>query len=253
MLPVLIGEDLRTTRDYLRDVCLALGAFQRGFLAREKHLWHYGLEVTMRGISTQAFNVSGQETRASIDMMRGKVRIGNVAWSLKEYSGPEIYKNIRVWLESAGAETELEQPEFTGAAAIDAKQSKAYAEALWWFEAQFRNLKAGLEGGLASPILLYPHHFDLAMSWFPWDDERQFTLGFSTGDDNVFEPYVYLTTYPEHHGFQEISLPAEARWQQAGFSGAVLPYVKLQASDKPEQLLQAFSQTLLLKGRTLLA
>jgi hypothetical protein len=104
-----------------------------------------------------------------------------------------------------------------------------------------------------SPILLYPHHFDLALTWFPWNDERQMTVGFSTGDEAVAEPYIYLSAYPEPASFGGLALPAGAHWQSAGFSGAVLPYGALRASTEPEKLLREFTEPLFAHGRKLMA
>lgn len=241
MLPLIIAEDLGPTRNYLRDVALALGSLQRGFLPPEKHLWQHGLEVTMRGFSTQAFTVKDQEIRVGLDLVRNKVRIGDIAWSLHEYNGSEIFKNIKVWLETQGAQAELEEPQWDGSSGFDSAQSKTYAETLWWIDRQFKMIKARLSEGLTSPVLLYPHHFDLALSWFPWDDGRQITLGFSLGDKNISEPYVYLTAYPEPAGFSDLGLPEGAYWQKQGFSGAVLPYSVLQAAGDPEKMLMEFA------------
>lgn len=241
MLPFIISEDLNPTRDYLRDVALAVGSLQRAFLPAEKHLWQHGLEVSMRGFSTQAFMINDKEFRVGLDLVRSKVRIGEIAWSFHEYNGAEIFKNIRVWLETQGVRVDLEEPKWGSVAGFDSTQSKNYAEALWWMDRQFKIIKAGISEGLTSPVLLYPHHFDLALSWFPWDDDRQITLGFSAGDENIREPYVYLTVYPEPHQFKNMELPAGLLWQKKGFNGVVLHYAVLQANEDPEEMLSKLS------------
>jgi len=247
-LPKLVSADLGPTRDCLQDAALAIGSFQRAFLPKHPRQWQYGLEVSMRGISTQAFMVGGEETRASIDLVRGRLRLGNGNWKLKQCDGPAAMEIFRGWLAGKGVEAELEEPKFKAAALIvEKEQVLAYAEALWWLDARFRALKASLAEGVTSPILLYPHHFDLSLVWFTHDDERQLGLGFSTGDETIPEPYLYLTAYPEPAGFTSVKLPAGAHWQKDGFSGAILPYAKLQSSGEPEALFEQFA------GRTLAA
>lgn len=227
-LPELRSAKLGPTRDRLQDAALVIGALQRVFLPADPHQWQYGLEVNMRGIMTQAMNVKGREVRGSIDLVTYKVRLDGAKWKLEDYDGPELLKNVRVWLESQGIEGQIEEPKFVGVNKVyDPEQSTAYAEALWWLDRQFRIVKAGLKGGLIAPIFLYAHHFDLSLVWFPWDDERQIALGWSTGDENVKEPYLYLTAYPEPKGFTDLKLPEGAYWQKAGFSGAILPYAAL--------------------------
>jgi len=131
----------------------------------------------------------------------------------------------------------------------DTEQASKYGEALWWLDKQFRIVKAGLVEGLTSPILVYPHHFDLSLVWFPHDDQLQFSLGWSTGDETINEPYIYLTASPEPKGFTDMKLPVGAYWQKEGFSGAILPYAVLATNKKPEELFQKFSLCLSAGGR----
>ncbi len=248
-LPVLEIDKLEPTRDYLREAAMVLSSLQRAFLPKNSHDWHYGLEVSLRGITTQPFLAASEETRASVDLVRHNVRLNGSKWALYEYAAPEILNNLRAWLSARGVEAKLEEPKFvSGTVQFDTEQADAYAAALWWMEAQFRDIKAGLKAGITSPILLYPHHFDLALTWFPFDDERQLSLGFSTGDETIKQPYIYLTAYPEPVSFTSIPLPDDAHWQTAGFSGAILPYAKLQASAQPEELLQKFVTKIVTKG-----
>jgi hypothetical protein len=145
-LPKLVSKDLGPTRDYLRDVALVLGSLQRAFLPKHPRDWQHGLEVTMRGLSTQAFSVAGQETRAILDLVRNKVRLGGDKWALQDCDGPELFQEVRVWLQGNGIDVELEEPEFDASSRqFDAVEAGAYAEALWWMEARFRTLKAGLD------------------------------------------------------------------------------------------------------------
>jgi hypothetical protein len=240
-LPTLDITAFAPTRNYLQDAALAIGSLQRGFLPKHPRFWQYGLEVTMRGISTQPFTVKDQELRVVLDFVRHTVRFGETGWRLDAYGGAELFNNFKIWLESQGLDTQLETPKFNGTGHYDEDQGATYAEALWWIDKQFRILKAKIDQGVTSPILLYPHHFDLALSWFPFDDDKQFTIGFSTGDENVKQPYLYLTAYPEPAGFKGLKLPKGAYWQTDGFSGAILPYSTLQSSPKPAELFEGFA------------
>jgi hypothetical protein len=250
-LQVLNLDDLRLTRDHLRDAAQVLGSLQRAFLPPHPRDWQHGLEIMMRGPSTQAFEAGGETRRGGIDLVRNVVRLDGTGWALDEYGGPELLKNVRVWLESRGIKAELETPQFAGRPdQFDPEQAGAYAQALWWLEERFRHLKASLTEGVTSPVLLYPHHFDLSLSWFPFDDERQISLGWSTGDETVNEPYLYQTAYPEPAGFTELALPDGAYWQKDGFSGAILPYAALQSAAQPKDLFDTFA-AVILAGRKL--
>lgn len=242
MLKPLDPKALNPARDYLRDVALAVGSLQRGFLPVDPHDWQHGLEVTMRGIKSQPFSVDGREVYVLLDLVKNKVRLGEAEWALSEYAGPEIFKNFKVWLESQNIKANLEQPDFAGGK-FDESQSKAYAEVLWWIHKQFQIIKAEMSTGTTAPILLYPHHFDLSLVWYPWNNDKQISIGFSTGDETIPEPYIYLTLYPEPKDLVDLlaeRMPKEAYWQKQGFSGGILPYSKLQESDHPEDLLRQF-------------
>jgi hypothetical protein len=252
-LPKLQSEKFTPTRDHLRDAALVLGSLQRGFLSAHPRDWQHGLGVGLRGILTQPIKLNGQESIASIDLVKHKFRLGDTNWKLSEYDGPELYKNVRIWLDNHDIKANLELPEFTGTTFYDPQQTEAYAAALWWLDSQFRTLKAGIKQGVTSPVLLYPHHFDLSLVWFPWDDERQLGLGWSTGDETITEPYIYLTAYPQPNSFTEIELPKGAYWQKDGFSGAILPYSELQQAKHPDELFQQFAGTLFEQGHKLLS
>lgn len=244
-LPELLIKNLGSTRDYLREVALVLGALQRGFLPPQPRDWQHGLEVGLRGLATQEFVVGDEPTRATLDLVKYKVRLGGSKWPLHEYGAPEILNNVKAWLASRGASVRLDEPEFTpGVAQFDTAMVDAYAQALWWLNEQFIAVKAGLSGGVTSPILLYPHHFDLSLTWFPHDDARQLALGWSTGDETIAEPYLYLTAYPEPAGFGKLPLPSSACWQSDGFSGAILLYKDLAASPDPKALFAKYADLL---------
>jgi hypothetical protein len=131
------------------------------------------------------------------------------------------------------------------------QQSDTYSKALWWINDVFMSLKPKLIGGVVSPILLYPHHFDVSLVWYPFDDDRQIAIGWSSGDDTIPEPYVYATAYPEPDGFAKLPLPKGAYWHHTGFRGAILTYAHLQASSDPIALFERYAQATVLAVKPL--
>lgn len=241
-LPKIDIKQLAPTRDYLHEASRVIGNLQLIYLKPDAHLWQYGLEVSMRGIVTQEFKVDNQPFVASLDLIRYKVRLDQHKWALHDTSPAEIYENIKQWLQSKEQAVEYKMPEFTpGVRLFDTEQADIFAHALWWMEMAFGKIKHDLKGGLVSPLLIYPHHFDLSLVWFPWKDERQISLGFSFGDETSEEPYVYLSAYPAADTVTKLAQPKGAYIQEKGFKGAVLPYKALcKASDQLE-LLKAFA------------
>lgn len=241
-LVLLQPDKLGPTRDYLHDAAKVLGKLQQAYLPKSPRDWHYGLEVTMRGISTQTFDLNGRPARGLLDLVRHKLRLGEENWRLREHPPAELFKEAQAWLKAQGSDASIEEPVFAeGVAEYDHEQADAYAAALWWMNEQFSKLRESLAGGVASPILLYPHHFDLSLARFPFDDERQIAIGWSTGDETIPEPYIYLTAYPEPADLKHLPLPPEAHWQSDGFSGAVLLHNTLAASPDPSAVFQKFA------------
>jgi hypothetical protein len=252
-LPELIYDKLAPTCDYLREVALTLGSLQRAFLPKDPRDWQHGLEVNLRGLVTQRFMVNGTPTQASLDMLRQKVRLSGQAWALGEYTPPEIFNTIQAWLETQAVKVDLIRPKFSAdSSRYSRHQADLYMTALWWMDQQFRWLKNNTNEGLTSPVLLYPHHFDLSLVWFPHSDDRQLAVGFSPGDDVIAEPYVYITAYPEPAGFKKLALPKEAYYQSSGFHGVILPYAQLSVSPEPVKLLRDFALNCLTTARSLL-
>lgn len=241
-LPNLEPVQLDSTRDYLQDITLAMSSLQRAFLPKHPKYWQYGLEVSMRGICTQAFEIDGKDYRVLLDLVKSKIRFNDNAWDLGKISGQELFDELKTWAIAKEPSAKLEKPEFKNGK-FDVGQSSQYATALWWLHEQFVAIGEELHTGSMAPIFLYPHHFDLSLVWFPWDDDRQVGIGFSTGDDSVTEPYLYLTIYPEPKPIDKYwleKLPAASHWQDDGFSGAVLPYASLRADEDPQDLLRHF-------------
>ncbi|MDL2363115.1 MAG: DUF5996 family protein [Patescibacteria group bacterium] len=244
-LPELQYKNLLPTRNYLQNICLALGAIQRSLIPQEKHDWHYGLEVGMRGILTQELPIQDEKLRISLDFVTWKVRIGSTNWSLEEYAAPEIFNNLRARLQHQGVNANIEQPEFLeGSTRFSKSEAEKFAKVLWWMDKRFAVAKAKLVGGLTAPTLLYAHHFDLALVWFPNNDQKQVAIGFSTGDEMVPEPYIYGATYPNAEILQTVQLVEGARFQTVGFTGLVLPFDALQSGSNPQALFDSFAGTL---------
>lgn len=90
-----------------------------------------------------------------------------------------------------------------------------------------------------SPILFWPHGFDMAFITFFTDDLTQGTGphvmgGFSSGSAGIDEPYIYFyffgkpsdsksgKYYPDN--IEDVPLPNYSKWHTEGWKGLVIPY-----------------------------
>jgi len=73
-----------------------------------------------------------------------------------------------------------------------------------------------------SRVQLWPEHFDLALECGSEEQSARATFGFSPGDEQHPEPYVYVAPWVP-------PAPGEL-WEATGFAGAELPYAELAAA-----------------------
>lgn len=256
--PELDLEGWRATRDTLQGYCKVLGAIRRAASSRQRHWGHVTLHSAADGLTTTPIPAGESSFELRLALVRSQLEIvtsdgERQALALEGQSSARLYSEIQRVLEDLDLWTEVDASSF-----VDHSASEWDREAIdrFWrawvrIDALFKKFK-GEQRQETSPVQLFPHHFDLAMSWYsgrrvpardPADEDasdEQMTFGFSTGDAGFPEPYFYATAYPQPEGFIGAELPVEACWHTEGFSGALLPYVRLTESDRARQLLLSF-------------
>jgi hypothetical protein len=145
-------------------------------------------------------------------------------------------------------------------AAYDRDAVERFWRILDWTDGVFEEF-AGWYCGKTSPVQLFWHSFDLAVSRFgggraprragadPVTQEAYshdvISFGFWAGDANVREPAFYSYTAPEPAGLRERPLsPAAAAWIEQG-SGllALLPYEAVRTAADPRATLLGFLES----------
>ena len=94
---------------------------------------------------------------------------------------------------------------------------------------QLDRLRANVDGATVSEAQLWPEHFDLAVTVD--SDGDAVNVGFSPGDRETAEPYVYVGPH-DRTGL-------DGDYWNAPF-GALLPYADLQRASDPGSLAAAF-------------
>jgi hypothetical protein len=113
-------------------------------------------------------------------------------------------------------------------AAFAAPADGSLVELARWFADADALLRGAADGWIgAAPVRVWPHHFDIG-SVLPLgppsgEDAPQIGVGVSPGDDEIAEPYVYVTPWPAPSVDESLpGLPAGGRWHREGWTGAVL-------------------------------
>ncbi len=110
----------------------------------------------------------------------------------------------------------------------------------------------------ASPVLSWPHHFDMAtlldFGAGPDGERRTVGVGLSPGDETREAPYLYVAPWPRPDTAPDHELPAGC-WQEIGWVGAVLPAEELMqgSAERQEARARAFVEAALSKARELVA
>lgn len=246
------------TRDTLHGYCRLLGAIRRSANPRQRHWAHVTLRVVPEGLITTPIPSDDGNFGLRLDLVHHALRIltsegQSLELPVEGQSLERFYSEVMAALKGLELDVEIEAEPFSdnSPGEWDLKAVGRYRQALVRIDSVFKAFK-GEQRQETSPVQLFPHHLDLALSWFSgrqvpgqdpeteeWSDE-QMTFGFATGDEAITEPYLYATAYPEPEGFVGSALPEVAYWNETGFSGAVLPYVALEQTGEPQQLLAEF-------------
>lgn len=117
--------------------------------------------------------------------------------------------------------------------AIDRKSARVLAGFYAFSDELLRALHAEAPAcAEASPVRLWPEHFDIAFEQGEEHDGRRAGYGASPGDEHHPEPYLYVAPWNEP--------PRGPGWTATGFRGAELGYAALTAAPDPRAAALSF-------------
>ncbi|MBV7328069.1 hypothetical protein KFU94_07375 [Chloroflexi bacterium TSY] len=270
--PSLKLADWQPTRDALSSYAKVLGSVHRTLTPRQKHWWHIALHVHTTGITTTSIPgaADGGVFEVIMDLINHRINIATSAGATATIpiTGQSVTALLRETvsvLAGLGIRPEMETAWFESDSSLvyDQAAVRQFHQVLVRIDAVLKEFKAGLRTE-AGPVLLWPHHFDLALLWFsgrlvpdtdPNDEEHsdeQMNFGFSTGDEYIPDAYFYITAYPSPDGLAETPLSDGAYWYTEGTTMAVLPYSALVDTPDAHGTLLNYYQTVQRAGQSLL-
>jgi hypothetical protein len=270
-LPALPLAEWEQTKVTLHLWSQIVGKIKLASVPPRNHWWHVPLYVDVRGLTTRrmhspegiAFQIDFDFVDHALVVKTGRGE--NASFALNDgLSVAQFDEQLHALLAGLDVDVEINETPFGVPMTTPFRQDDEHAsydrdavERFWrvldWTDWVFEEF-SGWYCGKTSPVHLFWHSFDLAVSRFgggrapALPDADQVTreayshdvisFGFWAGDDNVREPTYYSYTAPEPNGLREQSLrPTEARWQETGI--ATLPYeVVRDAADPRETLLE---------------
>lgn len=140
-----------------------------------------------------------------------------------------LFDEVFARLASEGVSLEPDGSKITGEKELthDPAAGAGYAEVQWRMLRTIGLVKTRLMGQ-QTPVMLWPHGFDLSTICFARgfneDTDPHVNLGFTPGTPDLPEPYLYAYAWPQREGLAD-AIPPQMSWQTAwGTPGAALLY-----------------------------
>ncbi len=272
VFPELHDSELAATRDTLHGYARVLGHWVTSCRAPRKHWWQGSLRPSLRGLTSGVLHAGpGFELELNLVDSQLHVRTADGDELLQDLHGQPaaaLAQEIEGFLTRHGLDdrfvpkdgAESEQGEISPYSAECAQRVR---QAWSGVTSAMEDFRAGIREE-TSAIQVWPHHFDLAMTWIPGDKiagqdsdsvekadyaDKQMAFGFTLGDETIEEPYFYVSAYPLPDAFPTLPLPDGTRWHTTGFHAAVLRYRFLSDSRDPRGYLLDLWRGLLSAGR----
>ena len=236
-LPAL--ENWEKTRVGLHQIAQTLGAIRVACSDPQPNDLHFSLSLSGEGVSTNRMRCGG-ELRFDFDelrltFIRGSCRVFTL--DVKGHSQVSLMASLLAIFGECGYSIGPSMKRITGEAPVEIERTQAgrYWRALSAVFDALAGFRAGL-GGFSTPLVLWPHHFDLGFIWFPTAeaDERvapQIAYGFAPASPGLDEPYIYAYAWSQTQGYLDLPAQAPARATSDGYTGLYIAYDDLRAVD----------------------
>jgi Family of unknown function (DUF5996) len=281
-LPELPLSDWEPTKTTLHLWLQIVGKIRLAATPSCNHWWNAPLYVDVRGLTTRRMHADGVSFQIDFDFIEHALVVRTSRGEtvpLPLYDGlsvAEFDANLHAILADLGVHVEIREQPFgmpiTTPFRADREHASYDADCVarfWWIldwsDDVFVEF-AGWFSGKTSPVHLFWHSFDLAVTRFsggrapPLPEADSVTreayshevisFGFWPGDQKVREPAYYSYTAPEPAALRSRRLrPEAAYWQQDG-ALALLPYEVVRSAENPRKTLLAFLQSAYDAGST---
>lgn len=236
-------KDWETTRDSLHQAAQVLSVIKKTCIAPQPNALHLSMRIVPEGLTTGALSI-------------GTFTLNFTTGAIDYYSTPDAQPthvplaqhNPRLLPMQLMQEVAKSRPDqtlrvlpkasdSTTPFKIDTELGAEYAAAQYTMFTALSRFRARITG-LMTPLVLWPHHFDVSMLWFAPGGEGKpdeqtvphLNFGFAPFSDGFPRPYLYAYAWPTPKGLTRKRLPQPARWHNESWTGAVVDYDILRKS-----------------------
>lgn len=275
--PLLPYEEWADTKETLHLYTQVAGKVMLALEPRKNHWWYITYRITPRGISSIPIPYNYFTFEISFDLIDHKVTVRTSRGDVDHFelydglSVADFYHKLMSILHRLRIEIEINATPYGVKSTIPFAEDNThksykkdfvqrYHEVLIQVDAAFKEF-SGRFNGKCSPVQLFWHSFDIAVTRFSGKEagyeggkmsDREayshevISAGFWPGDDNVPEPSFYSYTAPSPEGLDKEPLkPQQAKWND---SMALLSYHDLRKENDPKAALLDFLESTYLAG-----
>jgi Family of unknown function (DUF5996) len=282
-LPALALDEWEATKNTLHLWVQIVGKVRMASTAPRNHWWHVPLYVDVRGLTTRRMHSpDGITFQVDFDFVDHRLVVRTNRGAVESFAlvdglsvaafDDELHATLRrLGIDVAIREVPFGLPMTTSFpadrdhASYDSSAVERFWRILDWTDAILEEF-AGWYCGKTSPVHLFWHSFDLALTRFsgrsaPTRPELDavnretyshevVSFGFWAGDPRVDEPSYYGYAAPEPSDLRSRPLrPEQAQWiELGGGSLAVLSYEKVRTAADPRATLLAFLESVYRAG-----
>jgi hypothetical protein len=270
-LPELHLADWRPTKDTLHLYSQVVGKVRLATTTPRNHWWNATLYVDVRGLTTRRMHHNGTTFQIDFDFVDHVLRVRTSDGRSRSFalvdgvSVADFDASLHEAMSALGVDVEIRErpfgvpmttpfPQDHEHASWDRDAIERYGRILDWSDAVFEEF-SGWFSGKTSPVHLFWHSFDLAVTRFSGRpappitadavtqeaySQEVISFGFWAGDDNIPDAAYYSYTSPEPAGLRDQPLPA-GDWTASGSGSlAILPYEAVRTAPDPRRSLLAF-------------
>jgi hypothetical protein len=276
-LPALPYAEWRRTKDTLHLWAQIVGKVKLASTAPHNHWWNVPLYVDVWGLTTRSLRRNGVTFSVEFDFVDHLLVVRTAQGhtdSFPLHDGLSVAEfdarfhdllarrkvDVDILEEPFGVPITTPFPEDREHASYQPEYVEAFRHALNWADGVLTEF-SGWFAGKSSPVHLFWHSFDLAVSRFSGRSapapegadsvtreaysEEVISFGFWPGDAEAPEASFYSYTHPEPDGLREQPLvPAAAGWVERGDGSlALLPYDAVRESPDPRATLLGFLES----------
>jgi len=271
-------ESWEATKDTLHLWVQIVGKVRMASVAPRNHWWHVPLYVDVRGLTTGRMHAPGGTTfQIDFDFVDHVLVVRTSDGAVESFpladglSVADFDQQLHAALGRLGIDVAIREQPYGVAvttpfpadrdhAAYDRQAVERFWRILGWTDGVLEEF-AGWYCGKSSPVHLFWHSFDLALTRFGGGRARDLpdadpvtreayshevvSFGFWAGDANLREPSYYAYAAPEPADLRLQPLrPEQAHWASQGQGSiALLPYDSVRTASDPRATLLAFLES----------